>query len=82
MTLQLVLKFCCAINYKMSNEETSFSLCLKYGIFYRGKLTELLRSRYLVFRVTGIPDKKAITSLLALEQNNKQTLILPNESNF
>lgn len=67
----------------MSNEETSFfSLFLMFGIFYGGKLTELLRSRYLVFRVTGIPDKKAITSLLALEQNNKQTSILPKNNNF
>lgn len=28
-------------------------------------LTEFLRSRYLVFRVTGIPDRKAKMSLFA-----------------
>lgn len=56
-------------NVKWSN--FFLSQVRQFFFFYGRKLTELLRSRYLVFRVTGIPDKKAITSLLALKQYNK-----------
>ncbi len=50
----------------------SYESILTLSVYHTDrKLTEFLRSRYLVLRVTGIPDKKAKMSLLALGRENR-----------
>lgn len=48
---------------------------LVQSIYKTKKLTEFLRSRYLVLRVTGIPDKNAIMSLLACQKKREEFIL-------
>lgn len=58
---------------EMSYEKTVFSVCFtvlpRAGEFMEWWLTEFFRSRYLVFLVTGIPDRKAKMSLFACKSH-------------
>ena len=62
-------RYCTVFNFENRNVLLLAMLAGHYG---KQKLTEFLRSRYLVLRVTGIPERKAKMSLFAWEWNKSQ----------